>query len=267
MPVRAEEVGPKINLDGLTYAPINEQGVVLLFGMICKKLGFSVETIRQAYPDAIVIDYRTSGRGGRGLRKSIEFEYSSSSFGRQKHNPADCDIVVCWEHDWEGAPEKLEIIELSSVIPELKGEEVIAEIKATPKSRKDKQRELPVYMSDWNARLNWIEPATRTLTQRLIERISTELPGVVGKPRFRWYSFYRAQPYTRKNDVATILIGKKNVKLSIRVNPKAFLAGDSISKRMAGFFYPRGTERRMPVTLENLESVVKLARTAYQALD
>jgi hypothetical protein len=78
---------------------------------------------------------------------------------------------------------------------------------------------------------------------------------------------YRAIPPVRKNDVATLLVGRKNLKLSIRVNPKSFLDTSGISKPMAGFFYPRGTERRMPVTSENLETVVKLAKSAYQGLN
>ena len=87
------------------------------------------------------------------------------------------------------------------------------------------------------------------------------------KPRFRWYSFYRGTPFVRKNEFATILVGKKNVKLSIRVNPKKFSDPENISKPMAGFFYPRGTERRMLVTNENFETVVKIAKSAYQGLD
>ncbi len=58
MPTKGDEVGPRIDFPGLTYAPINEQGVVLLFGMLADDVGFSVESIRVQYPDAIVIDYR-----------------------------------------------------------------------------------------------------------------------------------------------------------------------------------------------------------------
>src|SRR5947199_4898322 len=121
MPRKGDEVGPRIDFPGLTYAPINEQGVVLLFGMLADDIGFSVESIRVHYPDAIVIDYR-SGKNTRGVRKYVEFEYLSSSFGRQNHDPKECDMIVCWEDDWENRPKELEVLELKVLLQKLKGE-------------------------------------------------------------------------------------------------------------------------------------------------
>jgi hypothetical protein len=43
--------GPPINFRGLRHAPINEQGVVFLFGMVSDELGFIVEAINAAFPD------------------------------------------------------------------------------------------------------------------------------------------------------------------------------------------------------------------------
>lgn len=43
--------GPFLNFRGLQHAPINEQGVVFLFGMVCFELGFVVEAVRTGYPD------------------------------------------------------------------------------------------------------------------------------------------------------------------------------------------------------------------------
>jgi hypothetical protein len=111
-----DHVGQKIDYPGLTYAPTNEQGVVFLFARMSPELGFSAETIRQGYPDAVVIDYRADPN--RGFRKNIEFEFKSSGFtkGRKPHDPAKCHIIVCWEHDWKKAPKTIEIIELKSRI-------------------------------------------------------------------------------------------------------------------------------------------------------
>ena len=94
----------------------------------------------------------------------------------------------------------------------------------------------------------------------------SDLPGVQSKPRFRWYSFYRGPPFVRKNDVATILVGRKTVRLSIRVKPK-FSDWTGLFKPMAGFFYPSETERRAHVSPDNLEAVVSVARLAYRELD
>ncbi|MBX9788237.1 MAG: hypothetical protein K2Y37_04935 [Pirellulales bacterium] len=35
----------------MRHAPINEQGVVYLFGMVSRELGFYIEAIQQGFPD------------------------------------------------------------------------------------------------------------------------------------------------------------------------------------------------------------------------
>jgi hypothetical protein len=276
-----DEVGPKIDYPGLTYAPINEQGVVLLFGMMSDDLGFSIEAIRQGFPDALVVDYRANPN--RGVKKSIEFEFASSHFARQKHPVKGAQIIVCWEHDWKNAPKEIEVLELKSLIQNLKREESATNVSFTiPKGAVKvpssayvsvgyattagtglltPKKEKPAYETSWNARLEWIEPATRKLAERLIQRLEKEFPGTQHRPRFRWHSFYLREPFVRKNDFATILVGRKTVRLSIRVNPNRIFTDPFVGlfKPMAGFFYPRNAERRTFVTSENLEDVVRVA--------
>ncbi len=101
--------GPPIDFRGLRHAPINEQGVVFLFGMISYELGFIVEAIQAAYPDCEAkrcVDHRNE----RWQRGRIEFEFHSSNFRDHGHDPNGCDVIVCWEHDWSECP--LEIVEL-----------------------------------------------------------------------------------------------------------------------------------------------------------
>jgi hypothetical protein len=43
--------GEPLDFRGLRYAPINEQGVVYLFGMVSRELGFLIESVRTDYPD------------------------------------------------------------------------------------------------------------------------------------------------------------------------------------------------------------------------
>src|SRR3989441_2128708 len=162
--------------------PINEQGVVLLFGMMSDDLGFSIEAIRPGFPDALVVDYRANPN--RGVKKSIEFEFASSHFARQKHPVNGAQIIVCWVHDWTNCPKEIEVLELRSLIQKLKHEEAeqsAIEEGLTPKMVKvplsvtsdystavgfsvpKKGKEKPAYETSWNARLEWIEPATRAL--------------------------------------------------------------------------------------------------------
>lgn len=108
--------GAPIDFRGLRHAPINENGVIFLFGMVSYELGFIVEAIHNAYPDCEAkrcIDRR----GNRWQRVRIEFEHRSSHFRDHGHNPQNCDLIVCWKHDWVDCP--IEVIELKKVIKEL----------------------------------------------------------------------------------------------------------------------------------------------------
>jgi len=106
-------VGGLINFRGLVYSPINEQGVVFLFGRVLEDLNMYIEEVRTKYPDCVARRY--TGKGWE--RVYIEFEYTSSNFEQHKHDPKECSIIVCWEHDWPDCP--LEVIELKSLIKEL----------------------------------------------------------------------------------------------------------------------------------------------------
>jgi len=103
-------VGKLINFRGLVYAPVNEQGVVFLFGKIAHDLGMYIELIRSGYPDCIAKRY--IGRD-RWEDVRIEFEFKSSQFN---HDPKGVDMIVCWEHDWKKCPNTIEVIELKEVI-------------------------------------------------------------------------------------------------------------------------------------------------------
>ena len=110
--------GAPISFRGLRHAPINEQGVVFLFGMVSYEIGFIVEAVHAAYPDCEAkrcVDRRNE----RWQRVRIEFEFCSSNFRDHGHDPSGCDVIVCWEHDWPDCP--LEVVELRRVINELEG--------------------------------------------------------------------------------------------------------------------------------------------------
>lgn len=107
-------VGDPINFEGLIYGPLNENGVIFLFSKIHDRLGIKIEAIQATYPDAKA--RRKTDKGWEDIW--IEFEFKSSQFKTHKHDPKDCDIIVCWEHDWKECP--IEVIELKSVIRKLK---------------------------------------------------------------------------------------------------------------------------------------------------
>jgi len=106
-------VGDLINFRGLVYSPTNENGVIFLFGKVVEDLNMYIEEIKPGFPDCVA--RRFNGKGWE--RTYIEFEHSSLNFKDHGHNHKDCDIVVCWEHNWPECP--LEVIELKEVIATL----------------------------------------------------------------------------------------------------------------------------------------------------
>jgi hypothetical protein len=50
-------------------------------------------------------------------RVRVELEQESRNFLKHGHDPNGCDLIVCWEHNWDECP--LEVIELKSVIRKL----------------------------------------------------------------------------------------------------------------------------------------------------
>ena len=108
-------VGPRSQIPDLVYEPINEMGVIFLFAKYHKELGIEyIEGIQQGFPDAF---------GRRKIGKTeyepvdIEFEFKSLDFKNHQHDPNQCDIIVCWEHNWKECP--IEVIELKTAISKM----------------------------------------------------------------------------------------------------------------------------------------------------
>ena len=108
--------GNPLDFRGLRHEPVNEQGVVVLFGMLAKELGYLVEAVQTGFPDCEAM--RQIGPE-RWQRVHIEFEFDSRNFRDHGHPPTGCDIIVCWRHNWDDCPEGIEVVELSSIIKSL----------------------------------------------------------------------------------------------------------------------------------------------------
>lgn len=108
--------GNPIDFRGLRHEPVNEQGVVFLFGMVAHELGYQVEAIQGGFPDC---EAKRKVSSGQWQRVQIEFEYESKNFVDHSHDPKQCDVIVCWKHNWEDCPEELEVLVLSEVIKDL----------------------------------------------------------------------------------------------------------------------------------------------------
>lgn len=108
--------GRPLSPPGLAHEPVNEMGVVYLFGMLSERLGYVVTRIQSEFPDCEAFREVSPGRWQR-LR--IEFEFESRNFLFHKHDPKKCDMIVCWKHNWAECPANIEVIELSSILKRL----------------------------------------------------------------------------------------------------------------------------------------------------
>jgi hypothetical protein len=69
--------GQPMDFRGLRHEPVNEQGVVLLFGMVAKELGYTVEAVQSGFPDC---EAKRQIAPQRWQRVHLEFEFESRNF-------------------------------------------------------------------------------------------------------------------------------------------------------------------------------------------
>jgi hypothetical protein len=105
--------GRPILLPELAHEPVNELGVVFVFGMLARRLGFVVHHLQAAFPDCEAVRETALGRW---QRVRIEFEFESRNFLKHRHKKNGCDMIVCWRHNWPECPANIEVLELRTVL-------------------------------------------------------------------------------------------------------------------------------------------------------
>src|SRR3954462_81278 len=109
-------MGALTKLPGLAHEPVNEMGVLVLFAMLSRQLGFIIDAVQAGFPDLLA---RMEVQPGRWQPVRIEVEYESCNFRRHGHDPRQCDLIVCWRHNWKNCPPNLQVLELSKVVQQL----------------------------------------------------------------------------------------------------------------------------------------------------
>jgi hypothetical protein len=102
-------MGEPFDRSPMTNAPVNELGVMVLFGMVAAGLGLQVESVQGKFPDCLA---KRQVAPGKWQHLRIEFEYESKNFHLHGHDPKGCDMIVCWRHNWKECPEEIEVVEL-----------------------------------------------------------------------------------------------------------------------------------------------------------
>lgn len=106
-------MGEPFDRSPMTNAPVNELGVMVLFGMVAAGLGLQVESVQGKFPDCVA---KRQVAPGKWQYLRIEFEYESKNFKLHGHDPKGCDMIVCWRHNWKDCPAEIEVVELSRLL-------------------------------------------------------------------------------------------------------------------------------------------------------
>lgn len=215
-------VGDLINFRGLVYAPLNEQGVVFLFGKVAHDLNMYVEEIKPGFPDCIA--RRFVGKGWERVR--IEFEFVSSNFRAHGHDAEGCDIIVCWEHDWQECP--LEVIELSSEIRELDNPPIERPGAIDPKVKDDDSR-IAAILSRAHA-----GPEIKGWYDALFDAVRSSAPDIWAKAGEKYVSWYSPE-----KSFASMRLRKRSIRVEC-YSGDALLDGATVcntrfSPRWSGF--------------------------------
>jgi Homing endonuclease associated repeat len=105
--------GSPMEVPFFRHEPVNEQGVMVLFGMLAEELGYMIEAVQAGFPDC---EAKRRVATGRWQRVQIEFEFESRNYRDHSHPLTGCDVIVCWRHNWDNCPDHIEVLELSKYI-------------------------------------------------------------------------------------------------------------------------------------------------------
>ena len=131
---------------------------------------------------------------------------------------------------------------------------------------KRKEKEPIKRYGPWSVRYKKASQEAQKLIQNTISRIDAlnDLDEFEchGLPKYNWYFFYADEDEEEK--FAILSIGKNVANLYFRIDPETFSITDEKIRTVNGFFWP-GTERRIGITSENSEVIMKCVKHAYEA--
>jgi hypothetical protein len=108
--------GDPIDFRGVRHAPVDIGGVIFLFGMVARELGFLVESLSSGVPRC---EAKRQLAPGKWARLRIDFELESRQFRDAGRNPSTVDLLVCWRDTWPDRPSSLDVLALERILPTL----------------------------------------------------------------------------------------------------------------------------------------------------
>jgi len=108
--------GDPVDFRGVRHAPVDIGGVIFLFGMVARELGFHVEALSSGVPRC---EAKRQLAPGKWARLRIDFELESRQFRDAGRNPSTVDLIVCWRDTWPDRPASLDVLALDRILPTL----------------------------------------------------------------------------------------------------------------------------------------------------
>jgi hypothetical protein len=112
--------GDPMDFRGVRHAPVDIGGVIFLFGMVAREIGFHVEAMSSGFPRC---EAKRQLAPGKWVRLRIDFELESRQFRDAGRNPGACDLIVCWKDTWPDRPATLDVLALDSLLHTLSARE------------------------------------------------------------------------------------------------------------------------------------------------
>jgi hypothetical protein len=115
----------------------------------------------------------------------------------------------------------------------------------------------------WETRMVRASPAINELVTKLISETKEKFR-CVGSTWNRWYAFYTNEPTHRKTLFGVIILGKNVASLCFRVNPTQFQGKENNLRKVKGYFFPAGTERRIHIEESSVTRLMQYLMHSYE---
>lgn len=115
---------------------------------------------------------------------------------------------------------------------------------------------------EWDERLTKSSREVQQVIERLLSNINQKFTNIA-KPYYKWLFLYTTEPTERKTCFAILTCGKNTANVIFRINPKTFTETDQNIRTVAGWFFSRGTERRISLKEDLIPRIMHYLEHSY----
>jgi hypothetical protein len=123
------------------------------------------------------------------------------------------------------------------------------------------EEEVEIYKPKWDEKFANASFEVQQNINNILQQL--EKISYVKEPHSRWLYLYTTKPIDSKNLFAIISCGKNTANVIFRINPYTFKDNNDKIRKVVGWFFPRGTERRISLTKENISQILHYLEYAH----